>query len=73
MASFVINGPKSELLGFGCDPKPIVVGGCEVKPKTKKKFLGLNILSDITWKEHLLSIQPFNLSNQLFVVPERQL
>ena len=34
-AGFVINGGKSELLGFGCDPNPIMVGDCMVKPKSK--------------------------------------
>ena len=55
-ADFVINGSKSELLSFGCDPDPIIVGGCEVKPKSKIKFLGLNISSDLMWKDHVQSI-----------------
>ena len=55
-AGFVIKGSKLELLGFGCDPDPIIVGDCEVKPKSKIKFLGLNISSDLTWKDQVQSV-----------------
>lgn len=53
---FCHNGSISELLGFGCDPEPIVVGCCEVTPKGKIKFLGLSISSELSWKEHVLLV-----------------
>ena len=38
LAGFSINGKRSELMGFGCSPDAIMVGGCLVVPKTELKI-----------------------------------
>ena len=47
-----INGKKSELIGFGCSPSPVLFDAFLVEPKKFTKFLGVTISSDIAWKEH---------------------
>ena len=56
LAGFSINGKKSEILGVGCNPDPIMVDGYLVSPKNEIKFLGLKISSDLGWKAHVKSL-----------------
>lgn len=52
-AGLTMNPKKTELIGFGFTPEPIIVGGLEVTPVSKIKFLGLQIQSDMRWSSHV--------------------
>lgn len=43
-----LNSKKSELMGFGFSPQPLVVGGQTIEPKSEIKFLGYWITSDLS-------------------------
>jgi len=52
-AGLTLNVTKSELIGFGFTPNPILVNGQTVSPKTSIKFLGLTIQSNLKWDTHV--------------------
>ena len=52
-AGLTVNPSKSEIMGFGFTPAPVVIAGKIVEPKSKIKFLGLTIRSDLRWSDHV--------------------
>lgn len=43
-----LNSKKSELVGFGFSPEPLVVSGQDIQPKKEVKFLGFWISNDLS-------------------------
>ena len=55
-AGLPINTSKTELMGLGFQPDPIVVNGSVIQPSTSIKFLGCIIQSNLKWNEQITSI-----------------
>ena len=51
-----LNVKKSEVMGFGFTPNPIVLNNETILPSKAIKFLGLNIQSDLKWNVHVDAI-----------------
>ena len=52
LAGLTLNASKSELLGFGTQPDPLLIDGTLIKPTNSIKFLGLTIQSDMKFTKH---------------------
>jgi hypothetical protein len=48
-----LNAKKSEIVGFGFDPDPIVIQGEEIVPSKTLKFLGCHIQSNLKWDKQV--------------------
>ncbi|TRY69084.1 hypothetical protein TCAL_16505 [Tigriopus californicus] len=44
-----LNEKKSEVVGFGCVPRPIKVGSTDVQPTDSIRFLGCHLQEDMKW------------------------
>ena len=55
-AGLTLNAAKSELIGFGVQPEPLVIEGSTIMPKTSFKFLGLTIDHDLKFHNHVDNI-----------------
>ena len=48
-----VNPRKSEVLGFGFTPNPVVMAGHTVHPSQEIKFLGLRIAANLRWSKQV--------------------
>jgi len=60
MVGLTMNIKKSEVIGFGFDPNPILINGETIYPSKSIKFLGLTIQQNLKWSLHV-----DNLCNKL--------
>jgi len=56
LAGLTLNAAKSELIGFGTTPEPLVIEGSTIFPSSSIKFLGLTIQSNLKFDEHVNDI-----------------
>jgi len=59
-AGLTLNASKSELIGFGLQPNPLIIDGHTIHPSSSIKFLGLTIQSNLNFQEHV-----DNISNKM--------
>jgi len=53
MAGLSLNVSKSELIGFGTVPQPLIIEGHTIHPSMSIKFLGLKIQNNFRFDEHV--------------------
>ena len=56
LAGLTLNGAKSELMGFGVSPEPLIIEGATIKPSKFVKFLGLTIDENLSFNIHVDNI-----------------
>jgi len=53
MVGLSLNPKKSEIMGFGFNPEPVMVAGTPVQPSKAIKFLGCHIQQDLRWDKQV--------------------